>query len=224
MFFSQTNKIAVLAVELYIGICEGVSCWRHEPIFLCMQRLSFLSRPPGKLFFFVFIYIILCLFLFCFTFYVICSFLFIIQSPHNGVPKTIITDKHQNFATRIYVYNKDVLGASHTIHHRTTRNPMRLQKEWYRPLMWGYKHFHILWKHRSLPTQIVSKLPKDSTCRKKTNSFCIMGRQIRVSINVWYRKDKESDPEKTKFLLQEGHNTTILGKNRQHVLAHADQF
>ena len=51
-----------------------------------------------------------------------------------------------------------------------------------------------------------------------------MGRQIRVSINVWYRKDKESDPEKTKFLLQEGHNTTILGKNRQHVLAHADQF
>ena len=82
MFFSQTNKIAVLAVELYIGICEGVSCWRHEAhIFMHAKIVLPVGGLLGNCFFFVFIYIILCLFLFCFTFYVICSFFIYYSIP-----------------------------------------------------------------------------------------------------------------------------------------------
>ena len=42
--------------------------------------------------------------------------------------------------------------------------------------------------------------------------------------NIWYRKDIESNPENTKFLLQKGHNTAILEKKRQYVMAQADMF
>ena len=45
---------------------------------------------------------------------------------------------------------------------------------------------------------------------------------------VWYKRNKEAEPERAKFILQKGQNTTVLeikrGGERQQILAHADQF
>ena len=70
--------------------------------------------------------------------------------------------------------------------------------------------------------------------QEKTKSFWINGvtnqspHPVTMSFstkeNIWYRKDKKSNPEKTKFLLQKGHNTAILEKKRQYVMAQADMF
>ena len=59
-----------------------------------------------------------------------------------------------------------------------------------------------------------------------------MDRQIRAPIimsfateeKVWYRRNKEAEPERGKFILQKGQNTAVLEKKRQPILAHAGQF
>ena len=60
-----------------------------------------------------------------------------------------------------------------------------------------------------------------------------MGRQIRALLTmsystnekVWYKKNKEWNPEKVDFIMQKGHNTAIIDWEKGNsVLAHADQI
>ena len=59
-----------------------------------------------------------------------------------------------------------------------------------------------------------------------------MGRQIRAPITmsfateekVWYKRNKEAEPERAKFILQKGQNTAIQVKKGQPILVHTDQF
>ena len=42
---------------------------------------------------------------------------------------------------------------------------------------------------------------------------------------VWYKKNKESNPERAEFIMQKGHNTVIINKEKGNsILAHADQI
>ena len=67
--------------------------------------------------------------------------------------------------------------------------------------------------------------------REQTPS-ALMGRQIRAPITisfaleekVWYKRNKEAEPERAKFILQKGQNMAVLEKKGQAILAHADQF
>ena len=60
-----------------------------------------------------------------------------------------------------------------------------------------------------------------------------MRRQIRAPLTmlystkekVWYKKNKESNPERAEFIMQKGHNTAIINKEKGNsILAHADQI
>ena len=55
-----------------------------------------------------------------------------------------------------------------------------------------------------------------------------MGRQIRASLTMYstnekvrYKKNKESNPERAEFIIQKGHNTAIINREK---LAHANQI
>ena len=61
----------------------------------------------------------------------------------------------------------------------------------------------------------------------------LMGRQIRALLTmlystnekVWYKKNKESNPEKAEFIMQKSHNTAIINREKgDSILAHADQI
>ena len=41
---------------------------------------------------------------------------------------------------------------------------------------------------------------------------------------VWYKRNKESGPERTKFILPKGQNSAILEKKGPQIFAHADYF
>ena len=42
---------------------------------------------------------------------------------------------------------------------------------------------------------------------------------------VWYKKKKESNPEMAGFIMQKGHNTAIINREKGNsILAHADQI
>ena len=60
-----------------------------------------------------------------------------------------------------------------------------------------------------------------------------MGRQIRAPLTMsystnekmWYKKNKGSNPERVEFIMQKGHNATIINREKgDSVLAHADQI
>ena len=40
---------------------------------------------------------------------------------------------------------------------------------------------------------------------------------------MWY-KIKESNPERTEFIMQKGHNTAIINREKRNILTHADQI
>ena len=50
----------------------------------------------------------------------------------------------------------------------------------------------------------------------------LIGRQIRAPLTmpystnekVWYKKDKESNPERVEFIMQKGHNTDIINREK----------
>ena len=61
----------------------------------------------------------------------------------------------------------------------------------------------------------------------------LMGRQIRALLTmsystnekVWYKKKKESNLERREFIMQKGHNTAIINREKGNsILAHADQI
>ena len=42
---------------------------------------------------------------------------------------------------------------------------------------------------------------------------------------VWYKKNKESNPEKAEFIIQKGHNTALINREKGNsVLAHTNQI
>ena len=42
---------------------------------------------------------------------------------------------------------------------------------------------------------------------------------------MWYKKNKESNPERTEFIMQKGHNTAIMIREKGNsILAHANQI
>ena len=58
-----------------------------------------------------------------------------------------------------------------------------------------------------------------------------MGRQIRALLTmsystkekVWYKKNKGSNPERAEFIMQKGHNTDIINREKGNsILAHPD--
>ena len=66
---------------------------------------------------------------------------------------------------------------------------------------------------------------------RKQSSSVLMGRQIRAAVTmsfaneekVLYKRNKEAEPERTKFILQKEQNTTVLEKIAANIV-HADQF
>ena len=61
----------------------------------------------------------------------------------------------------------------------------------------------------------------------------LMGRQIRVPLTIsystnekmWYKTNKESNPERAQFIMQKGHNSAIINREKGNsILAHADQI
>ena len=59
-----------------------------------------------------------------------------------------------------------------------------------------------------------------------------MGRQIRAPLTmsystnekIWYKKNKESNPERIEFIMQKGHNAAIINREKGNsLLAHTDQ-
>ena len=61
----------------------------------------------------------------------------------------------------------------------------------------------------------------------------LMGRQIRAPLmmsystneKMWYKKNKESNPERAEFIMQKGHHTAIINREKGNsILAHADQI
>ena len=42
---------------------------------------------------------------------------------------------------------------------------------------------------------------------------------------MWSKKNKESDPERTEFIMQKGHNTAIINREKgKNILVYADQI
>ena len=42
---------------------------------------------------------------------------------------------------------------------------------------------------------------------------------------MWYKKNKESNPERAEFIIQKCHNTAIINREKGNsILAHADQI
>ena len=58
------------------------------------------------------------------------------------------------------------------------------------------------------------ELPNDSTFKNKIKSSCVNGETNQRPHNhiIFNKKNKELNLEKAKFLLQKGHNSTILKK------------
>ena len=89
-------------------------------------------------------------------------------------------------------------------------------------------------KDRSFSTKAAFKLSHDTTRRKTRKSISfLMGRQIRAPLTmsystnekVWHKKNKETNPEGTEFIVQKGHNTVIINReNGNSILAHVDQL
>ena len=60
----------------------------------------------------------------------------------------------------------------------------------------------------------------DPQVDRKQSSSALMGRQIRAPIpisfateeKVWYKRNKEAEPERAKFILRKGQNTAVLKK------------
>ena len=41
----------------------------------------------------------------------------------------------------------------------------------------------------------------------------------------WYKKNKESNPERSEFIMRKGHNTAIINREKGNsILVHADQI
>ena len=89
-------------------------------------------------------------------------------------------------------------------------------------------------KNRSFSTKAAFKLSHNATRQKtrKPISF-LMGRQIRAPLTMsystnekmWYKKNKESNLEKTEFIMQKGHHTAIINREKGNsILDHADQI
>ena len=61
----------------------------------------------------------------------------------------------------------------------------------------------------------------------------LLGRQIRALLTmlystnekVWYKKNKESNPERAEFIMQKGHNTAMINRKKGNsILTYADQI
>ena len=57
---------------------------------------------------------------------------------------------------------------------------------------------------------------------RKQSPSALIGRKIRAPITmsftteekIWYKRNKEAEPERMKFILQKGQNTSVLEKKR----------
>ena len=68
---------------------------------------------------------------------------------------------------------------------------------------------------------------------RRQSLSALMGRQTRGPLRmshstnekIWYKKNKESSPERAEFIMQKGHNTAIINREKGNSeLAHADQI
>ena len=66
--------------------------------------------------------------------------------------------------------------------------------------------------------------------RRLENPSALMGRQIRASLmisystneKVWHKNNKISNPERAEFIMQKGHKTAIINRDKGNsILAHA---
>ena len=69
--------------------------------------------------------------------------------------------------------------------------------------------------------------------RRLESPSAFMGRQIRVPLTIFYstnekaryKKNKESNPERTELIMRKGHNAAIINREKGNsILAHADQI
>ena len=151
----------------------------------------------------------------------------------NGVPKTIVTDNAPEFCDdTLCLWLKQVGCVPYKTppYHPQSNG---IAERMVQTVKMGLKAFSSFQENIEayLPRLLLSYRSIPHAGRKQSPSE-LMGRQIRAPItmsfstkeSVWYKKHKGSDPERAKFLFQKGHNTAILEKNGQHLLAHADQF
>ena len=72
-----------------------------------------------------------------------------------------------------------------------------------------------------LPRLLLS-YPTIPYARRLESPSALMGRQIRALLTmsystnekVWYKKNKESNPERAEFIMQKGHNTAIINREK----------
>ena len=69
--------------------------------------------------------------------------------------------------------------------------------------------------------------------RRLESPSALMGRQIRALLTMlystnekmWYKKNKESNQKKAEFIMQKGHNTAIINREKEsNILVHANQI
>ena len=83
-----------------------------------------------------------------------------------------------------------------------------------------------------LPRQLLSYGTRPQAGRLESPSG-LMGRQIRAPLTmsystnkkVWYKKNKESNPDRAEFIVQKGHNTAIINREKGNgALSHVNQI
>ena len=80
---------------------------------------------------------------------------------------------------------------------------------------------HVLSKKKKIEVFLLRLLLSYCTlpyARRLESPLALMGRQIRAPLKMsystneknWYKKKKESNPERVEFIMQKGHNTAIM--------------
>ena len=71
--------------------------------------------------------------------------------------------------------------------------------------------------YRSFSTEAGFKISNNTTRRKTRKPISFNGVEIRAPLTmyftnekVWYKKNKESNPERAEFIMQKSHNTAII--------------
>ena len=150
----------------------------------------------------------------------------------NGIPKTLISDNAPEF------YNEDLSLWLEKIGCKSYKtSPFHYQsnglvERMVQTVKMRLKACSQLNIEVFLPRLLLS-YRKISHPGRLESSSVLMGRQIRAPLTmsystnerVWYKKKKESNPERAEFIMQKGHHTAIINREKRNIiLANSEQI